>query len=143
QESQSSSNVSATSAESGLSVFETNSLRESIETDFTLCTHASDESSLSDTHHNIPLAKFGPGNPGARSFSVATLPVIPRVFIQHADSTEQLDPSVQMFARPAGSTESLPSSPTVSPTYQAFHTHVGASRVPRSPSTVDLVPEEI
>ncbi len=143
QDSQSSSNVSATSAESGLSAFETNSLRESIETDFTLCTHTSDDSGLSDTHHNVPLTKFGPGNSGARSFSVATLPVIPHVFIQHVDSTEQLDPSVQMFARPAGSTESLPSSPTVSPTYQAFHTHIGASRVPRSPSTVDVAPEDI
>jgi serine/threonine protein kinase len=144
QDSQSSSNVSAISAESGLSAFESKSLRESIGTDFTLCTHTSDESSLSDeARHGVPLAKFGPGNAGARSFSVATLPVIPHVFIQHADSTEQLDPSVQMFARPAGSTESLPSSPTVSPTYQSFHTHIGASRAPRSPSAVELVPEEL
>ena len=144
QDSQSSSNVSATSAESGLSAFETKSLRESIETDLTLSTHASDESSLSDdARHGMPLTKFGPGNPGSRSFSVATLPVIPHVLIQHADSAEQLDPSVQMFARPAGSTESLPSSPTVSPTYQTFHTHIGASRPPRSPSAVDLAPEDI
>lgn len=144
QDSQSSSNVSATSAESGLSAFETKSLQESIETDFTLCTHASDESSLSDhARHGMPLTKFGPGNAGSRSFSVATLPVIPHVFIQHADSAEQLDPSVQMFARPAGSTESLPSSPTVSPTYQSFHTHIGASRAPRSPSAVDLAPEDM
>jgi len=144
QESQSSSNASATSAESGLSAFETKSLRESIETDFTLSTHSSDESSLSDdARHGTPLTKFGPGNPGSRSFSVATLPVIPHVFIQHADSAEQLDPSVQMFARPAGSTESLPSSPTVSPTYQTFHTHIGASRAPRSPSAVDPAPEDI
>jgi serine/threonine protein kinase len=144
QDSQSSSNASVTSAESGLSAFETKSLRESIETDCTLCTHASDESSLSDdARHGIPLTKFGPGNTGSRSFSVATLPAIPHVFIQHADSAEQLDPSVQMFARPAGSTESLPSSPTVSPTYQSFHTHIGASRAPRSPSAVDLAPEDI
>lgn len=144
QDSQSSSNASATSAESGLSAFETKSLRESIETDFTLCSHPSDESCASDdARHGIPLSKFGPGNAGSRSFSVATLPDIPHVFIQHADSVEQLDPSVQMFARPAGSTESLPSSPTVSPTYQTFHTHIGASRAPRSPSTADLAPEDI
>jgi serine/threonine protein kinase len=140
QDGQSSSNVSATSAGSGFSAFETKSLRESIETDFTLCTHASDESSLSDdARHGVALTKFGQGNSGGRSFSVATLPVIPHVFIQHADSTEQLDPSVQMFARPAGSTESLPSSPTASPTYQSFHTH----RAPRSPSVVNLAPEDI
>ena len=144
QDGQSSSNVSATSAECGLSAFETNSFRESIETDLTLCTHASDEWSLSDdARQGVALTKFGPGNPGARSFSVATLPVIPRVFIQHADSVEQLDPSVQMFARPAGSTESLPSSPTVSPTYQVFHSHTGASRAPRSPSAVDLAAEDM
>ena len=144
QDSQSSSNVSATSAECSLSAFETNSRRESIETELTLCTHESDESSLSDdARHGVPLSKFGPGNPGTRSFSVATLPDIPHVFIQHADSAEDLDPSVQMFARPAGSTESLPSSPTVSPTYQTFHTHVGTSRAPRSPSAVDLDSEDI
>src|SRR6267154_2944028 len=144
QDGQSSSNVSATSAESGLSAFETKSFRESIETDFTLCTHGSDESSLcDDARHGVPLAKFGPGNAGTRSFSMATLPVIPHVFIQHADSEEQLDPSVQMFARPAGSTESLPSTPTVSPTYQSFHTHIGACRAPRSPSAVDLASEDI
>ena len=143
QDGQSSSNVSATSAESGFSAFETKSLRESIETDFTLCTHESDESSLSDdARHGVPLAKFGQGNNGSRSFSVSTLPAIPHVFIHDADSAEQLDPSVQMFARPAGSTESLPSSPTVSPTYQSFHTHIGASRPPRSPSVVDLAPED-
>jgi serine/threonine protein kinase len=143
QDGQSSSNVSVTSAESGVSAFETNYLRESIETDFTLCNHASDESSLSDdARQGVPLTKFGQGNSGGRSFSVATLPVIPHVFIEHADSAEQLDPSVQMFARPAGSTESLPSSPTVSPTYQSFHTHIGASRAPRSPSVVDLAPED-
>jgi serine/threonine protein kinase len=144
QDSKSSSNVSAASAESGLSAFETKSLQESIETDLTHCTRASDESSGSDDdRHGVPLTKFGPGNPGARSLSVATLPVIPHVLIQHADSAEQLDPSVQMFARPAGSTESLPSSPTVSPTYQSFHTHIGASRAPWSPSDVDLAPEDI
>jgi serine/threonine protein kinase len=146
QDSQSSSNVSATSAESGLSAFETESLRESIETDFTFCTHASDESSLSDDARlGLPLTKFGTGNAGARSFSVATLPVVPDIFIQHADSAEHLDldPSVQMFARPGGSTESLPSSPTVSPTYPTFHTHIGASRAPGSPSAVDLGPEDM
>jgi serine/threonine protein kinase len=141
QDSQYSSNVSATSAESALTAFETNSLRESIETDFTLCTHTSDESSGSDHDaHHVPLTKFGPGNPGARSFSVATLP---HVFIHHAESAEQLDPSVQIFARPAGSTESLPSSPTVSPTYPGFHTHIGASHPPQSPSAVDLSPEDM
>ncbi len=143
QDSQSSSNVSATSAESALSAFETNSLQESIETDFTLVTHASDESSGSDHDaHHVPLTKFGPGNSGARSFSVATLPVIPHAFIHHAESAEQLDPSVQIFARPADSTESLPSSPMVSPTYPGFHTHIGASHAPQSPSAVDLFPED-
>jgi serine/threonine protein kinase len=142
QDSQCSSNVSATSAESALSAFETNSLRESIGTDFTLCTHTSEESSGSDhdAHHHVPLTKFGPGNPGARSFSVATLP---HVFIHHAESAEQLDPSVQIFARPAGSTESLPSSPTVSPTYPGFHTHIGASHAPQSPPAVDLSLEDM
>ena len=139
QESQSSS---AASVESALSAFETSSLGESMETDFTLCTHASDESSLSDdAHHNVPLARFVPGNPGAtRSFSVATLP---HVFIQHVESGGQLDPSVQMFARPAASTESLPSSPSLSPTYQGFHTHIGTSRAPGSTSVVDIAPEDV
>jgi serine/threonine protein kinase len=140
--SQDSQSSSAASVESALSAFETNSLGESMETDFTLCTHASDESSLSDdARHNVPLSRFVPGNPGAtRSFSVTTLP---HVFIQHVESGGQLDPSVQMFARPAASTESLPSSPSLSPTYQGFHTHVGTSRAPGSPSVVDIAPEDV
>jgi serine/threonine protein kinase len=138
QDSQSSSNASAGSA---LSAFETSSLGESMETDFTLCTHASDESSLSDdAHHSVPLTRFVPGASGAsRSFSVTTLP---HAFIPHAESDVHLDPSVQMFARPAGSTESLPSSPTISPTYQGFHTHIGASRAPGSTSIVDIAPDD-
>lgn len=144
QDGQSSSNVSAISAESGLSAFETKSLRESMETDFTLCTHASDESCASDdARHGVPLTKFGTGNTGPRSFSVSTLPAIPDIFVQHADSAEHLDPSVQMFARPGGSTESLPSSPTVSPTYPTFHTHIGVNHAPGPPSPVDLAPEEM
>ena len=140
--SQDSQSSSAASVESALSAFETNSLGESMETDFTLCTHTSDESSLSDdARHNVPLARFVPGNSGAsRSFSVSTLP---HVFIQHVESAEQLDASVQMFARPAASTESLPSSPSLSPTYQGFHTHIGASRAPGSASVVDIAPEDV
>jgi serine/threonine protein kinase len=143
--SQDSQSSSAASVESALSAFETSSLGESLATDFTLCTHTSNDSSLSDdARHNVPLTRFVPGSPGARrSFSVATLPVLPHVFIQHVESAGQLDPSVQMFARPAGSTESLPTSPTLSPTYQAFHTHIGASRAPGSSSTVDTAPEEV
>jgi serine/threonine protein kinase len=141
QDSQSSSNASASST---LSAFETSSLRESLETDFTLCTHESDESSLSDdARHSVPLTRFVPGASGAsRSFSVTTLPGLSHAFIQHTESDVHLDPSVQMFARPAGSTESLPSSPTLSPTYQAFHTHIGASRAPGSPSIADIAPED-
>jgi len=43
-----------------------------------------------------------------------------------------------MFARPATSTESLPSSPTISPAYQGFHTPIRASRMLTSPISVDI-----
>ncbi|KAI0006086.1 hypothetical protein BJV74DRAFT_20083 [Russula compacta] len=144
QDSQSSS-MSATSAETVSSVFETRSLGESLDSTFTLCTHASDESGSSDdASHHVPLTQFLPGDSGApRSFSVATLPVLSHGFIPHAECSTQLDPSVQMFARPAASTESLPSSPAIGPPYQGFHTPICVSLATVSPPVVDVLSDDI
>jgi len=143
QDSQFSNNAYATSASS---VFDTSSLRESL-TDFTLCTHTSEESGCSDDHANlhVPLTQYIPGSPGHRSFSVSTLPVLPHGYIARAESASQLDldPSVQMFARPAGSTESLPSSPTVGPVYQDLHTPIHTRRAQRSPPAIDVVLDDV
>ena len=146
QDSQSSSNVSATSAETVSSVFETRSLGESLDSTFTLCTHASDESGSSDdVNHHVPLTQFLPGNSGAsRSFSVATLPVLSHgSFIPHEECPTQLDPSVQMFARPAASTESLPSPPAIGPPYQGFHTPICVSLATVSPPVVDVLSDDV
>jgi serine/threonine protein kinase len=141
QDSQISSDASATSASS---VFETSSLRESLDTDFTLCTHTSDESGSSDDNasHQDTLTQFMQGGSGARSFSVSTLPVLHHGYMAHADSQTQLDPSVQMFARPAGSTESLPTSPTLSQGYQGLHTPIHTF-TPGSLPTSDIVPDDV
>jgi len=83
------------------------------------------------------LAHFLPGSTGGRSFSVSTLPaVLPNGHVSCAESSTQLDPSVEIFARPGASTESLPSSPTLSPTYQGLRTPILASRVAASPTAV-------
>lgn len=143
--SQDSSNASATPASS---VFETSSLRESLDMDLTLCNHTSEESGCSDDHanlHAVPLTQYIPGSPGPRSFSVSTLPVLPHGYMARAESASQLDldPSVQMFARPAGSTESLPSSPTVGPAYQDLHTPIHTGRTQRSPPAIDIVFDDV
>jgi len=52
-----------------------------------------------------------------------------------------LDPSVQMLARPGASTESLPSSPTLNPTYQGIHTPLFTACEPRSPSAIESLPD--
>ena len=143
QDSQASSDACATSASS---VFETSSLRESLDTDFTLCTHTSDESGSSDDNasHKVPLTQFIPGSSGAhRSFSVATLPILQHGYIAHAESHTQLDPSVQIFARPAGSTESLPTSPTLSQSFQGLHTPIHMGRAPGSHPTLDIVSDDV
>ena len=141
QESQSSSNASSTDADTVLSVFDTHSIPDS---EFTVCTHVSDESGSSDDLcHDDRLAHFLPGRTGAtRSFSVSTLPaVLPNSLTPHAENPTQLDPSVEIFARPGASTESLPSSPTLSPTYQGVHTPILASRAVASPTaTLDDLP---
>lgn len=141
-DSQFSSNASATSASS---VFETSSLGESLDADFPLCTHTSDESGSSDDNasHGAPLTQFMPGGSGApRSFSVTTLPALPHGYIVRTESSTQLDPSVQMFARPAGSTESLPSSPTtLGPTYP--HTPIRTGRVLGSHPIVDIIVDDV
>jgi serine/threonine protein kinase len=146
QDCQSSSNASATSAETVSSVFETSSLGESLDTNFTLCTHTSDESgSFDEAGHHVPLTQFPISSAaGRRSYSVATLPVLSHDFIHCGESPPQidLDPSVQMFARPAASTESLPSPPALSPAYQGLHTPVRASRALPSPPVVDLVQDD-
>jgi len=142
QDSQASSDACATSASS---VFETSSFRESLDTDFTLCTHTSDESGSSDDNasHKVPLTQFIPGSSGAhRSFSVATLPILQHGYIAHAESHTRLDPSVQIFARPAGSTESLPTSPTLSQSYQGLHTPIHMGRTPRS-HPVDIASDDV
>ena len=134
QDSQSSSNASSTDADTVLSVFDTHSIPDS---EFTLCTHASDESGSSDDLcHDDRLAHFLPGGAGAtRSFSVSTLPaVLPNGLIPNAEGPTQLDPSVEIFGRPGASTESLPSSPTLSPTYHGVHTPILASRAVASPT---------
>ena len=144
QDSQFSSNASTTSASS---VFEASSLRESLDADFTLCTHTSDDSGCSDDHADlhVPLTQFMPGSPGPRSFSVSTLPVLPHGYIARAESASQLDldPSVQMFARPAGSTESLPSSPTVGPAYQSLHTPIHTGRAQGSSPAIDVILDDV
>ena len=136
----SSSNASTTSASS---VFETSSLRESLDADADLmiCSHTSDDSGCSDDNLHVPLTQYIPGSPGPRSFSVSTLPVLPHGYIARTESASQLDldPSVQMFARPGGSTESLPSSPTVGPAYQSLHTPIHTGRAYGSPPAVDDV----
>jgi serine/threonine protein kinase len=137
QDSQASSDACATSASS---VFETNSF-----TDCTLCTHTSDESGSSDDNasHKVPLTQFIPGSSGAhRSFSVATLPNFQHGYIARAESHTQLDPSVQIFARPAGSTESLPTSPTLSQSYQGLHGPIHMGRTPGS-HPVDIVSDDV
>ncbi|KAI0306518.1 hypothetical protein B0F90DRAFT_1690538 [Multifurca ochricompacta] len=48
-----------------------------------------------------------------------------------------------MFACPGASTESLPSSPALSPTYQGLRTPMLAGRTPRSPTTVDVVTDDM
>lgn len=135
QDSQSSSNASSTDADTVLSAFETSSIPDS---EFTVCTHVSDESGSSDDlSHDDRLAHFLPG--GARSFSVTTLPAaFSNGLVPSAESSTQLDPSVEIFARPGASTESLPSSPTLSPTYQGVRTPILASRVVASPIIDDL-----
>ena len=144
QDSQFSSNASTTSASS---VFETSSLRECLDADFTLCTHTSDDSGCSDDHADlhVPLTQFMPGSPGPRSFSVSTLPVLPHGYISRAESASQLDldPSVQMFARPGGSTESLPTSPTVGPAYQGLHTPIHIGRAQGSSPAIDLISDDV
>ncbi|KAH9079468.1 Pkinase-domain-containing protein [Lactarius deliciosus] len=135
QDSQTSSNASSTDAETVLSAFETSSIPDSLDTEFTMCTHVSDESGSSDDlSHDVPLAHFLPGSTGPRSYSVATLPAVLPKSISRADSATQLDASVEIFARPGASTESLPSSPTLSPTYQGIHTPIIASRITASPT---------
>ncbi len=136
QDSQSSSNASSTDAETVLSAFETSSIPDSLDTEFTLCTHVSDESGSSDdlSHDDIPLAHFLPGCTGPRSFSVTTLPAVLPNGISRAESPTQLDASVEIFARPGASTESLPTSPTLSPTYQGIRTPILVSRVAASPT---------
>jgi serine/threonine protein kinase len=131
QESQNSSNASSTDADTVLSAFETSSIPDS---EFTLCTHVSGESGSSDDLcHDDRMAHFLPG--GTRSFSVTTLPA---GLIPHSECPTQLDPSVEIFARPGASTESLPSSPTLSPTYQGVRTPILGSRVVASPILDDL-----
>ena len=136
QESQTSSNASSTDAETVLSAFETNSISDSVDTEFTpeftLCAHVSgDSGSSDDLRHDDRLAHFLPGAP--RSFSVTTLPAV----LSNgncAENSTQLDPSVEIFARPGASTESLPSSPTLSQTYQEMRTPIISSRVAASPT---------
>ena len=138
QDSQSSSNASSTDAETVLSAFETSSIPDSLDSDFTLCTHVSDDSGSSDDlSHDVPLAHFLQGTGGTRSFSVTTLPaVLPNGLIPHGESSTQLDASVEIFARPGASTESLPSSTTLTSTYQGMRTPILASRAAVSPTAV-------
>jgi serine/threonine protein kinase len=133
QDSQTSSNASSTDAETVLSAFETSSIPDSVDSEFTMCTHVSDESGSSDDlSHDV---HFLPG--GGRSFSVTTLPaVLPNGLMPRAESPTQLDASVEIFGRPGASTESLPSSPTLSPTYQGIRTPILASRAAVSPTAV-------
>ncbi|KAI9510859.1 Pkinase-domain-containing protein [Russula earlei] len=123
---------------------ETSSLGGSIDSEFTLCCHTSHESGSSeDANHAVTLTQFlQAGSPAPRSFSATTLPVLPHGFVPPTENTAQLDPSVQMFARPATSTESLPSSPTLSPTFQGFHTPIRASRLLGIP-TADGVLDDV
>ena len=135
QDSQTSSNASSTDAETVLSAFETSSIPDSVDTEFTLCTHVSDDSGSSDDlSHDV---HFLPGGTGGRSFSVTTLPaVLPNGLIPCPESPSQLDASVEIFARPGASTESLPSSPTLSPTYQGMRTPILATRAAVSATAV-------
>ena len=128
QESQASSNASSTDAETVLSAFETSSVSDSLDTEFTLCTHDESGGSSDDLSH--PLSHFLPGGP--RSCSVTTLPAVLSNGLPSAGSPTQLDPSVERFARPGASTESLPSSPTLSSTYQEIRTPILASRAAAS-----------
>ena len=143
QDSQASSGASSTA----LTAFETSSYTDSLDTDCTLCTHASDESGSSDdATRNVPLAQFlQAGSGGPRSFSVATLPVLPHGLMSREESHEQLDPSVQIFARPGASTESLPSSPALSPTYpyQGVRTPILTTYEPGPPTAVDSIPDNV
>lgn len=143
QDSQSSSNASSTDAETVLSAFETSSIPDSVDTEFTMCTNVSDESGSSDDlTRDVHFLPGGMG--GHRSFSATTLPaVLPNGLIPHAESPTQLDASVEMFARPGASTESLPSSPTLSPTYQGIRTPILASRVAASPTAAGTSPDDI
>ncbi|KAI0273691.1 hypothetical protein BC834DRAFT_929115 [Gloeopeniophorella convolvens] len=139
-----SSNASSTDADTVSSTFETNSISESLDTDFTLCTHVSaDSSSSDDASRDGPLGHLLPGGSGRRSFSVTTLPVLPNGVMPRAESPSQLDPSVQMFARPGTSTESLPSSPLLSPSYQGISSMVFVDGALGSPSTAKLIPDDM
>jgi serine/threonine protein kinase len=137
--SQYSQRSSNTDAEAVLSAFETSSIPDSLDTEFTLYTHVSDESGSSDDlSHDVSLAHFLPGGTGGtRSFSVTTLPaVLSNGLMPRAESPTQLDASVEIFARPGASTESLPTSPTLSPTYQGMRTPILVSRAAASSTAV-------
>ncbi|KAI0256760.1 kinase-like domain-containing protein [Lactifluus subvellereus] len=125
--------------------FETSSYTDSLDTDCTLCTHVSDASGSSDdATRDVRLVQFlQAGSGGPRSFSVATLPVFPHGLMPHEEGHAQLDPSVQIFARPAASTESLPSSPALSPTYQGVRTPILTTSEPGPPTAVDSIPDDV
>lgn len=80
-------------------------------------------------------ASFQPGA-HALSHSTVTLPAVLSHLggsLQETDSPQDMDPSVQIFARPGNSTESLPISPMSSPTFHNFGHDVtihADSRVP-------------
>ncbi|KAH9001212.1 Pkinase-domain-containing protein [Lactarius akahatsu] len=131
QDSQTSSNASSTDAETVLSAFETSSIPDSLDTEFTM-------------FMMFPWLISYPGARALASYSVTTLPAVLPKSISRAGSATQLDASVERFARPGASTESLPSSPTLSPTYQGIHTPIIASRITASPtaagSSLDSLP---
>lgn len=63
--------------------------------------------------------------PSARGRSTATLPtIVPRPI---NTSEREMDASVQIFARPGTSTESLPSSPTIAPVYRGYNSNGSGS----------------
>ncbi|KAI0636849.1 Pkinase-domain-containing protein [Trametes polyzona] len=65
----------------------------------------------------------------AISQSTATLPALLSEMepITHADSPQDMDPSVLTYPRPGSSTESLPVSPTLAPAELAKRPHIGPS----------------
>ncbi|KAI0797887.1 hypothetical protein C8Q75DRAFT_23929 [Abortiporus biennis] len=93
---------------------------------------SNDVSAEQYVHRARVHSQFRQGTAGALSQSTVTLPTMLSMGarLQAVESPQDMDPSVQIFARPADSTESLPTSPLLSPKFKPGYGDVRNGDVP-------------